>query len=77
MKDFSQLFVDELNNLDKNVLLTELCAHANDTNRDFVLDLLPLSKNIQEKCHSLKKSEFKYQGSKSMGSRCVIGFHYC
>ena len=38
------------------LLLTELSAHAADTNRDFIQDLLPWSKNIQEKCHSLKKS---------------------
>ncbi len=38
------------------LLLTELPKHADDTNRDFVQDLLPWSENVQKKCHSLKKS---------------------
>ncbi len=38
------------------LLLTELSKHANDTSRDFVQNLLPWSKTVQEKCHSLKKS---------------------
>ena len=38
------------------LLLSELSAHAEDTNRDFIQDLLPWSKEIQEKCHSRQKS---------------------
>ncbi|MCC8089506.1 MAG: transposase domain-containing protein [Rikenellaceae bacterium] len=38
------------------LLLTELPKHADDTNRDFVQDLLPWSENVQKKCRSLKKS---------------------
>ena len=38
------------------LLLAELSAHADDTDRSFLVDLLPWSKNVQEKCHSLKKS---------------------
>ena len=37
-------------------LLSELAEHADDTNRDFLKDLLPWSELVQEKCHSLKKS---------------------
>lgn len=37
-------------------LLSELAEHADDTNRDFLKDLLPWSEVVQEKCHSLKKS---------------------
>ncbi len=38
------------------LLLSELSAHADDTDRSFLMDLLPWSKLVQEKCHSLKKS---------------------
>ncbi len=38
------------------LLLTELSAHADDTDHSFLVDLLPWSKLVQEKCHSLKKS---------------------
>lgn len=37
-------------------LLTELTAHAKDTTRDFLKDLLPRSKAVQEKCSDRKKS---------------------
>ena len=37
-------------------LLTELAAHADDTKRDFIADLLPWSKAAQKKCRSPKKS---------------------
>ena len=36
-------------------VLTELAAHQDDTNRDFLADLLPWSKAAQKKCSSLKK----------------------
>ena len=38
------------------LLLTGLAEHADDTNRDFIKDLLPWSENAQAKCKSLKKS---------------------
>ena len=38
------------------LLLTELAEHTDDTDRDFLKDLLPWSDNVQEKCKSLKKS---------------------
>ncbi len=38
------------------LLLTELPKHAEDTNRDFLEDLLPWSKTVQEKCSNKKKS---------------------
>ena len=37
-------------------LLKNLSEHAEDTNRDFLSDLLPWSDIVQEKCKSLKKS---------------------
>ena len=37
-------------------LLTELMNHADDTDRDFIKDLLHWSEAVQEKCHSLKKT---------------------
>ena len=37
-------------------LLNKLAEHADDTQRDFLKDLLPWSEVVQEKCHSLKKS---------------------
>lgn len=38
------------------LLLTGLAEHTDDTDRDFLKDLLPWSDNVQEKCKSLKKS---------------------
>ena len=37
------------------LLLTELSAHIDDTDRSFIQDLLPWSKTVKEKCHNLKK----------------------
>ena len=37
------------------LLLDELPKHADDTNREFIHDLLPWSDNVQQKCHNLKK----------------------
>ncbi len=37
-------------------LLTELAAHADDTSRDFIADLLPWSKAARKACRSKKKS---------------------
>lgn len=36
-------------------VLTESAAHRNDTDHDFLADLLPWSKAAQKKCSSLKK----------------------
>ncbi|MBP5261681.1 MAG: IS66 family transposase [Clostridiales bacterium] len=38
------------------LLITELSAHADSTDRSFITDLLPWSKTVQEKCHISKKS---------------------
>ena len=38
------------------LLLTEMPKHAEDSNRDFLDDLLPWTKTVQEKCSSRKKS---------------------
>ena len=38
------------------LLLNGLSKHADNTNRDFLKDLLPWSDHVQAKCHSLKKS---------------------
>ena len=37
-------------------LLTELSAHADDTKRDFIADLLPWSKAAKKKCRSSRRS---------------------
>ena len=36
-------------------VLTELAAHQDDTSRDFLADLLPWSKAVPKKCHTVKK----------------------
>ena len=38
------------------LLLAGLAEHAEDTDRNFLKDLLPWSENAQTKCKSLKKS---------------------
>ena len=37
-------------------LLTQLSAHAEDTDLSFLEELLPWSGSVQEKCHSRKKA---------------------
>ena len=39
-----------------DLLLTELSAHIDDTDRSFLEDLMPWSDKVKEQCHSLKKS---------------------
>lgn len=39
------------------LLLTELPKHADDTNLDFLAELMPWSDHVQEKCHNLKKTK--------------------
>ena len=38
------------------LLLEELMKHADDTNLDFIQDLLPWSEKVKSQCHSLKKT---------------------
>ena len=38
------------------LLITELSAHAESTDRNFITDLLPWSKTVQKKCHISKKT---------------------
>ena len=38
------------------LLLTELPKHTEDTDREFLKDLLPWSETVQEKCSDRKKS---------------------
>ena len=38
------------------LLITELSAHADDTDRSFIKDLLPWSKTVRKKCLVSKKS---------------------
>lgn len=38
------------------LLLSELAAHADDTDRSFLKDLLPWSESVQKRCRSLEKS---------------------
>ncbi len=38
------------------LLLEELVKHADDTNLDFIQDLMPWSEKVKSQCHSLKKT---------------------
>ncbi len=38
------------------LLLEELVKHADDTNLDFIQNLMPWSEKVKSQCHSLKKT---------------------
>ena len=56
-EDYFSIIYDEIHkHLYLELLITELAAHADDTDRSFIKDLLPWSKTVRKKCLVSKKS---------------------